>query len=91
MNNQQYHFDQQAKDYSKNFGLNSKYELDIKEVKEKMLNSMGKGKNVLYVGCGVGENLKQLSKNNEQLIGIDISGKMLKESLQQIQENGLKM
>lgn len=51
---------------------------------------MGRGQNALYVGVGTGENLKQLSKNNEQLTGIDISSEMLKQAGQHIEENNLE-
>jgi len=46
-----------------------------------------KGKTILDAGCGYGRLMKKFSKHTEKVVGIDISGEMLKEAKKYLGDN----
>ena len=75
----------QEKDYFKNHKLYNKFEVVIpKDIAIKDI----KNKNIMDYGCGYGRNMAWFSNYAKKVIGVDVSSKILKETLIFVKKHG---
>lgn len=86
---QQKAFDAQAKTYEKLYGGQSNFERGMLRERERIILNSKKVETSLDLGCGTGTFLKLISKRSKKVFGVDISPKMIQESINKTKQEKL--